>query len=332
MVNNQSLQVLQGPYDSENVTNKIQSLLNQIPLISNANIITNSSDYTGDDIVSSSFYYTANNYNSVYELLTSIKLERDENVFYVKAIPSDVVVVDNSLSSLNVNQLSLHNSKLIFILTESTFQTIPALTNKVKNSRTRKLKHTKIGHGAKQFVSYNYQIDIDLIIDHGKFNIEPEIAYIINKEFSQVQIEVSSSFTIDYLTEFASVPQFKHTTIDPTTINLQPFEFNDINNNLGDIYEYFTLLTLNSTNPQLQLTNSIDDALSSYQIPSSSIDTNQSSPSVPLYKHNIINVNSHYISHTILSQSWKLLSLQTSGIHVIIYRDTKDNTFVFEAR
>ncbi|KAK6461512.1 hypothetical protein DFJ63DRAFT_319779 [Scheffersomyces coipomensis] len=327
MNHKQSLSVTYGSSDSIEITSKIATLFKSSEVIENINIITSSSNLIDQDQINqSSHYYHEPQYEHLYELLESIEV--GDGSLFLDVIPSDQVFVSPFLHIQN--KFTIKNQQLKIFLNESSFQMIPNLVHKVKGVKVKKIQNYKIGHGSKQYSNINHQIEINLDIVEHKFKLFPELKFIISKLFHKVDIKISSSKPT--VTASLQPHPIILTAIDlnPDVINLSPIFFPSSSNDAGEIYEYLTLLSLDSNNEQLKYSNNVDDFLSIYKVPTTDIPDRETK--IGLYKFNYQHANTNSLSFILQNPAWNVISLQYFNRHILLFKDINNITYIFESK
>lgn len=224
---------------------------------------------------------------------------------YLEAIPS--VVGESRLQFFPLNRVTLVDQNLKIYLDEDSYKSIPNLSN---IGVVKKLKYSKIGHGAKNYVSYPYSISFKTLS-----GIKPEVKFVLQTIFKQCDIITNIKIESHVL-----YPISKSQPLNEK-LNLSPI-FSPVSeiDDLFEFYEYLVLLNLNSS--QLLIESDIDDYISSYQVPGSA-NCRQTSLELNSYNH----ISGNYLLD-LIEENWLLINAYSSSGHLLAFKSPIDQSII----
>lgn len=236
------------------------------------------------------------NSGDLYEIITKRDAES-----YLEATPSDRHA---DSEDFHINKLILRNNTLKLYLQEQSYKSIPSLSNV---GIVKKLKDSKVGHGAKHYVNYSHSIEINL-----STGIKSQVKYVLQTIFSKC--DIITNIPID-----SNVVQSTHRSQALNqNLNLSPI-FNQ-NDDLSDLYEYLILLNMNSN--QLLMNNDTDDYLSTYEVP-----TSESTPQMSLTLNHYINISGKYLQG-LFNENWLCINAYTFSGHILLLKSPVDKSII----
>ncbi|KAK6453711.1 uncharacterized protein RJT20DRAFT_3713 [Scheffersomyces xylosifermentans] len=318
---NGNCHVTTGSLDSEAVQKTINSLLKGNPYIKTANILISS----GSNDIESDFSigltdvksYQNGEFSNLLGAIQELSFPDDAkslSSIYLHA-KSNEISKDLSIT----NSFTLKNNNLRVRLNESSFQRVPNLANlKSPKFEVKKIKESKTGHGAKNYVSYNYSITSSMEIRNNYLVLPEELKYLIETIFSHCIVRiVAYKAPIAFLD--SKTPSISTSQIASSVVNLLPLS-TDIEKlqqvDSSELYEYLTLLTLDCS--QLQLKNPVDDYISIYSPPEfpSHSDVDNSD----LVKVSVSDIHSEFLVDYIREANWRVISLHSEETHLLLFK------------
>lgn len=199
------------------------------------------------------YAHKASNFTTIVDLLQESINNKTPDIYF-KAVPMAQSNYPPNLYASDV--VEYKNGTLKLILTSKTFLASPTLTNIA--SSVKKLPHSKVGHGSKNLVSFNYIITFENIT-----HIPPILQHVLKSHFNDCLLHLATSAQNDLpaIPPPSTVSQV--TPIDPR-ICLTPLSasIDDICKD-EDFVEYISLLHLNS---ELLIPNHVNEDLNSLTI------------------------------------------------------------------
>lgn len=285
--------VTQGPSGSDPVSKKVAAILNNNPLLSSVRVLGSA----GFDVLKSSYLHISK--CTTLSRIVSDGVQNEQGSLHITATPSSQVCHDSDLEI--VDSFTLTNNNVRLILTPNTFQQSPSLA-KLDSACVKKLHHTKKGHGAKHFASFNHSITLLL-----KNTVPAELVHILDTVFGESDVKLVS-YNIPPM-EGASIPQLVSSPINPRLDSRALF--NAVTLGHDDLHQYYEYLTLLHMNSSTLIPDHIDTYLSSYTAPEPA--TVEALPVSRLYVQNV-----H--SQTLASlDSYFSVSIRTSNAHYMIH-------------
>ncbi|KAG2733589.1 hypothetical protein G9P44_003114 [Scheffersomyces stipitis] len=306
------------------VFKSIESALRSTCFINSAHILTSATPEPTTNLDLVQFHKSSSAPETpLLEILSQLDYtDFDENnsAIYLSAVSDNA-----SIELSNTSSLTLKNSILKIVVSESAFQKVPNLAN-VPNVVLKKIRESKIGHGSKQFVSYNYDITIQLRIANNQLAIFSELQYIIQTIFNVYTCLTVSTFNfpiqlISTESATAAISQINADLVNlhPLGASIQTLDSEDT----AELYEYLTMLASGSS--QLNTYNPVEDFISSYQVPQL--------PSDSQFPHNLErltlkNIHSKFLNLYIREQPWTIISIHSDNKHSLLYRSPVDGHII----
>ncbi|CUM45830.1 uncharacterized protein AC631_04202 [Debaryomyces fabryi] len=261
---NCSVTVATGKLDEDNAVRKrIENIFKSNPILQGVSVILKSKSLplNIDKLLENIRKIDLNEFEKLPELLQEVSGYKSKGFITIEGIPLHQVWDDSSLDITDSIQFNSVTNQIKIKLNKSTFESSPNVFDNRKGILIKKIMESKKGHGALNHVSYSYLITMSTLEE----GISHEVHHLIKSVFkySSVKVRTNCANNISCLRDVNKI--IGNSTIIPLKLNIRDYPiFNvDFQEANQAIYEYLTLLHINSP----QLTENIDDYISSYKIP-----------------------------------------------------------------
>jgi hypothetical protein len=309
--------VTQGQFGSENVSKKVSSILYNNPLLNSVHIVGSS-----DLDVLRSLYHQVPSCKTLSRIVSDAvtKTSTSQHV-HILATPSTQVSHDKALGV--TDSFTFKNNHVRLILTPNTYHQCPSLA-RLDKAVIKKLDHTKKGHGAKHYASFNYSVALQL-----STVVPVELTYILDNAFGECDLRL---VTYNLKEPLVPSPMPSRSVVKTNPLNprleirplLQTMPLKDPYY-LQEFYEYLTLLHMNSS---LLIPDYIDSYLSSYEVPEiKELTSNAENIPTDIPTDITTSLSVHNIHSQSLStlDKYVSISIRTSNSHYLIYKCPVDS-------
>ncbi|CUM56901.1 unnamed protein product [Debaryomyces tyrocola] len=307
-----------GSQQDENIVHKrIEKIFKSNPIVHDVSVILNSKSLPLDIgmLVGNIQKFELDEFKKLPELIQKVSAFKSDDFVIIEAIPIHQVWDNTDLDIIDSIQFSSVTGQIKLKLNKSTFQSSPNIFDSQKGILIKKIIESKKGHGALNHVSYSYLITLSTVEE----DISYEMHHLIKSVFgySTVKVHTNNTTNISHLLdENKAVGRLSKMPKMPSKLNVNYLEFNDVDfhEQSQTIYEYLNLLHINSQ----QLTETIDDYISSYQIPESiKRSTEELKPDQELYKHTFDEIDFPTF-HSLMKNHCLTISAYVKNSHIMV--------------
>lgn len=316
MSSNCIITIAPGRQQDENIVHKrIEKIFKSNPILHDVSVIIDSKSLPLDIamLAGNIQKFELDEFKKLPELIQEVSACNSDDFVIIEAIPMHQVWDNTDLDIVDSIQFSSVTRQIKLKLNKSTFQSAPNVFESQKGILIKKIMESKKGHGALNHVSYSYLITLSTLEE----DISYEMHHLINFVFGQsaVKVHTNNNNNISFLQDENKA--VGHLTKKPSKLNVRCYpDLNDVDfhEQSQTIYEYLNLLHINS----LQLTETIDDYISSYQIPEFiKRSTEELKPDQEVYKHTFDEVDFSTFDSLMKSHCLSI-SAYTKDSHIMI--------------
>lgn len=263
--------------------------------------------------------FETSDYTELSTLLQEVSLSQEKGYVVLEAFPMHQISENLHLNIVDTLKFNSITGQITLQLTEKCYQSCPLLVNN-KEVTITKINNSKKGHGSSHSASFNYMISLSIL------NISAEIDYIVETIFGNSQVTVLTN-RLNPITSLQNNDSETHSSMVilqelSTMVQVPQVSKLDIQENYNSIYEYLTLLHMNSP----LLTEGLDTYISSYQGPEFKSITNLDSRD-KLYKYTFGYMDS-FVWDSLINHNWRSISGYTNDSHVLILNDSVHQNLV----
>lgn len=320
MSSNCIITIAPGRQQDENIVHKrIEKIFKSNPILHDVSVIIDSKSLPLDIamLAGNIQKFELDEFKKLPELIQEVSACNSDDFVIIEAIPMHQVWDNTDLDIVDSIQFSSVTRQIKLKLNKSTFQSAPNVFESQKGILIKKIMESKKGHGALNHVSYSYLITLSTLEE----DISYEMHHLIKSVFgySTVKVYTNNTNNTSYLLDKNLLDENKavgRLSKMPSRLNVNYLEFNDVDfhEQSQTIYEYLNLLHINS----LQLTETIDDYISSYQIPEFiKRSTEELKPDQEVYKHTFDEVDFSTFDSLMKSHCLSI-SAYTKDSHIMI--------------
>lgn len=307
--------VTQGQPGSENVSKKVSSILYNNPLLNSVHIVGSS-----DLDVLRSLYHQVSSCKTLSRIVSDAvtKTSTSQHV-HILASPSSQASHDKTLGV--TDSFTFKNNHVRLILTPNTYHQCPSLA-KFDKAAIKKLDHTKKGHGAKHYASFNYSVTLQL-----STVVPAELTYILENAFGDCDLRLVT-YNLEEPLVPSPLPSQSVVKTNPlnSQLEIRPlFRAMPLKDPyyLQEFYEYLTLLHMNSS---LLIPDYVDSYLSSYEVPEiKELRTNGENIPTDIPIPTSLSVHNVHSQSLSTLNNYVSISIRTDNSHYLIYKCPVDS-------
>lgn len=305
-----------GNLQNENVVRqRIEKIFKSEPILHDVSIILDAKSMPLDIgmLVGNIQNFELDEFKKLPELLREVSAYSLDGFITIEAIPMHQISDNADLDIIDSIHFSSITRQIRLKLNKSTFQSTPNVFGSQKGILVKKVKESKKGHGASNYVSYNYLITFSILEE----NISNEINHLIKSVFgnSTVKVQTNNANNISSLQgENKTVGSLAKIPLKLNVRNYPIFDDTGFREQSQAIYEYLTLFHINSP----QLTENIDDYISSYQAPNFMSEyTEEVRPGKELFRHTFEDIDLAIFT-SLMKSGCLSISAYTMNTHILI--------------